>query len=209
MSNAYTPRPGTKVATATEALKNGPMTTSQLSKLLDVPSGNVGANLQTAIAAGFIIRLKDESELLHFALASKDIPDGFAACDGSTGSKTETAARTFNPADPFGLAGKTQKASSAHTTQEDAPPPNASRDQKIAAQTGDRRKATQVANISALHARRRHLIHVGRRSANHSLARRQPGRFRQRQHHRPAARPGASTARVRRTDPCLITDPVH
>jgi hypothetical protein len=105
----YTPRTGTKAATAAEALKNGPMNCTELGQLLDVPAGSVGAHLKRAIEEQFIVRVKDSSGLLHFALASNTPDDDF----DPEQAQQQAPADGFNPADPFGLVARSRSPSNA------------------------------------------------------------------------------------------------
>lgn len=74
----YVPRPGTRSAAALNALVKRPMSTSTLANAIDCAVGSVNASIQPALDHGLIIKLKDSAGLLHFALASKPIDDGFA-----------------------------------------------------------------------------------------------------------------------------------
>lgn len=89
--NTYTPRPGTKVAQATQAMLDGPMPTVALGAVMDCPPGNVSAFLKPALENGFIIKLKDESGLLHFSLKGMVVDERFTPFDSGGGGTSPNA----------------------------------------------------------------------------------------------------------------------
>lgn len=64
----YVPRPGSKVALAIAALRDGPKTTQQLGGVMGCASDAVHALLHRPLAQDVIVKLWDENGRLHFAL---------------------------------------------------------------------------------------------------------------------------------------------
>jgi hypothetical protein len=122
-NDVYTPRPGTKAGRGITAMENGPMSTVQLGQAMDVPPGNVSANLNGALNAGFVVRRKDSTGLLHFALASQNVEEGFTKIEPSVrNTDTSEDESKFNPNDPFGLVAKSRVTGASTAIQKDAPP---------------------------------------------------------------------------------------
>lgn len=92
----YTPRAGSKVALGIEQLAHGPATNAQLALAMDCEEVNIGALLQKAKDAGAVIRVNDAQGVLHWALASAELPPGFV----------RKGISAIEAADPFGLAAK-------------------------------------------------------------------------------------------------------
>lgn len=83
----YSPRPGSKVAMAISAMLNGPMTAQELGKVVQRASTAVNALLLRALAHSAIIKIKDKTGRLYFALPGTPLDERFVAV-----STKETAA---------------------------------------------------------------------------------------------------------------------
>jgi hypothetical protein len=90
-STGYTPRPGSKVALATAALLDGPMTTAQLGKAMECDGNAVDAMLSAARKNGFVIKLKDETGLLHFGLGGMVVDERFTPYERDGGGTSRNA----------------------------------------------------------------------------------------------------------------------
>jgi hypothetical protein len=119
---AYTPRENSKVTAALQALADGPMTASALANLMTCAPNNVGARLRQAIESDMVVRLQDNTGLLHYALSEPATVEGFSryhgAVDGSPAPR-----RPLNPADPFGLVAN--KAGPDAFSRRESPPAKA------------------------------------------------------------------------------------
>ena len=75
----YSPRPGSKVAMAIIAMRNGPMTAQQLGKVVQRASTAVNALLLRALARAAIIKIKDKTGRLYFALPDTPLDERYVA----------------------------------------------------------------------------------------------------------------------------------
>lgn len=73
----YSPRPGSKVAMAISAMLNGPMTAQELGKVVQRASTAVNALLLRALAHAAIIKIKDKTGRLYFALPDTPLDERF------------------------------------------------------------------------------------------------------------------------------------
>lgn len=83
-SENYAPRRGSKVEAATQALNDGPMTTTQLAAAISMAKCDLPATLAAAIDHGVIRRVKDETGLIHYALGGQVLDGRFSDADGRT-----------------------------------------------------------------------------------------------------------------------------
>lgn len=108
---SYAPRPGTKVALAVSAMLGGPMTIQDLGKAMNCPPKDVNAMLFVALKNGYMVRVKDETGLLHYALGSMPIDERFTKI-GETDKAEEPAKARQNwnqgkfPSNPFPVSGE-------------------------------------------------------------------------------------------------------
>ncbi|MFC7287852.1 hypothetical protein ACFQPC_07380 [Herminiimonas glaciei] len=63
----YSPRPGSKIAEAIDAIRNGPMTPRELAKVLQRDSSAINTLLLRALTHAAIIKVKDQRGRLYFA----------------------------------------------------------------------------------------------------------------------------------------------
>lgn len=63
----YSPRPGSKIAEAIDAVRNGPMTPRELAKVLQRDSSAINTLLLRALTHAAIIKVKDQRGRLYFA----------------------------------------------------------------------------------------------------------------------------------------------
>jgi predicted transcriptional regulator len=66
-SHQYSPRPGSKIAAAIDAVRNGPMTPRELAKVLQRDSSAINTLLLRALTHAAIIKVKDPRGRLYFA----------------------------------------------------------------------------------------------------------------------------------------------
>lgn len=97
-TQTYKPRPGSSSSKAVQALLDGPMPAKALGNVMGVPPENVNANLNGAINGHVIVKVQDESGLLHYALPGMELDDRF--------KPYVNARRDVDPSDPFGLVAK-------------------------------------------------------------------------------------------------------
>lgn len=81
----YTPRPGSKVEAAAQALRDGPMTAKDLAEAIGSEIKNLHAMLSASIEHGVIVRVKDQTGLPHYALGGTVLDERFDAYAGHLG----------------------------------------------------------------------------------------------------------------------------
>lgn len=83
MTNSrYIPKPGSKVAKAADAMGTGPKTTAELAKVMECEPASVNATLMLALEHGYMIKVKDEKKVIHFALGGSIIDERFTPHGG-------------------------------------------------------------------------------------------------------------------------------
>ncbi|WP_136414780.1 hypothetical protein [Herbaspirillum sp. ST 5-3] len=96
-SENYTPRAGSKVEAATQALNDGPMTTAQLASAIGMAKCDLPATLSAAIDHGVIRRVKDETGLMHYALCGQVLDGRFTDAGGRTMPDTQMVRSVTKP----------------------------------------------------------------------------------------------------------------
>lgn len=94
----YTPRAGSKVSLALKQLEHGPATDAQLALAMECEESSVSALMHKAKENGLVVRAFSAAGILHYALASIELPPGFS----SKGAQR----LSVDPKDPFGLAAR-------------------------------------------------------------------------------------------------------
>lgn len=137
MTSAYTPRPGTKTAEAYGLLLDGPQSAAYIASAIGIAPNNVMNVLNSAIDHGQIIKLRDETNLLHYALAGMPVDERFSAFGGGNGESSNTRGKpltdaplvrkvsnpkppvltAFDAADPFGLLARQQAQEKSNASQ--------------------------------------------------------------------------------------------
>jgi len=114
-NDVYTPRPGSKVSLAIQALLDGPMTSEGLAAVMSSPTNSVRGMLYAPVERGLLLRVQDATGLLHYALAGMAIDEQFTPYQGREPSEVRKpvspilypqARMNVDPADPFGLVAK-------------------------------------------------------------------------------------------------------
>lgn len=109
-NSEYSPRPGSKISVAIQALLDGPMSSDALSNAMRSPSNSISQMLKAPVEHGLIVKVQDNTGLLHYACAGMPIDDKFIPYMGCTGAALDGRAvplrAVVNPADPFGLVAK-------------------------------------------------------------------------------------------------------
>lgn len=96
----YKPRSGSTAARAIQALYDGPLASKELGLAIDVPPESVNANLGPALNGKAIVKIVDETGLLHFALPGMELDDRF---------KPYVPRPVVNVNDPFNLVAKSKE----------------------------------------------------------------------------------------------------
>ncbi|MFZ3286231.1 MAG: hypothetical protein WA191_05230 [Telluria sp.] len=109
-NSEYSPRPGSKISAAIQALLDGPMPTDALANAMRSPSNSISQMLKAPMEHGLIVKVQDNTGLLHYACAGMSLDDKFMPYAGRAGTMSpETVVpprAAVNPADPFGLVAK-------------------------------------------------------------------------------------------------------
>jgi hypothetical protein len=89
----YTPRVGSKVAMAYQALIDGPMTVAQLAIAMSLPPNNVHNTLKPALSHEGLVRLRDETGLAYFSLAGMPVDERFSRIAHEYGTSANARGR--------------------------------------------------------------------------------------------------------------------
>ena len=142
----YTPHPESKIAKAITAMGAGPMTATTLGKLLSSKANNIGQMLRHAIESDLVVRLQDESGLLHYGIPEQLPVAGFSTYHGPSDSAPKRPT-TVDPMDPFGLAAR-KAGADAFASRVEMPPAKAERTENAIARApyARREKGCKISN---------------------------------------------------------------
>jgi hypothetical protein len=116
-TKAFSPRPGSKVSLAVQALLDGPMNTEALAGVMDSPSNSVRGMLSIPVERGLLVKVQDSTGMLHYALTGMSIDEQFVPYKGRAPGEAKLplspvlypqAKTNVNPADPFGLLARSK-----------------------------------------------------------------------------------------------------
>ncbi|MNR89014.1 hypothetical protein D3C72_199680 [compost metagenome] len=88
---SYSPRQGSKIAEAMDALRLRPMTARELARILERDSSAINTLLLRALNHGAIIRVRDPHGRLHFALGDTELQSQFTLAEEEQTNSSNTS----------------------------------------------------------------------------------------------------------------------